>query len=160
MVVRRGFVQDVSDEDVRQRLAGIRERQAEHGLSDYDRLREILHSGDGDDRSAEVTDIISGMEVENRQSAEVQLVYEARNRYLHAVAEGLLARVRAGRTLFYGVDDILASVNFNLEDDALLDMALAELRARTTRGSCRIRSWPTCGRAHDRRAVGSRTAVA
>src|SRR5215471_1629618 len=61
-----------------------------------------------------------------RQGQEAQLVYEARNRYPRAVADGLLARVLAGRTLFYGADDILASAGFVLEDEALLELALAE----------------------------------
>ena len=34
-----------------------------------------------------------------------------------AAANGLLARVRAGSTLFYGADDILAAAGFALEDD-------------------------------------------
>jgi hypothetical protein len=60
------------------------------------------------------------------QDAALQLVYEARDHYSSAVSEGLLARVLKGRTLFYGADNILASAGFGHEDDALIQIALAE----------------------------------
>jgi hypothetical protein len=124
LVVRKGLV-DVADEHVRKGLGAARQRQITGGLSDYDRLRAIAYTDDGQDRSAELRDIVSSMKIE-QQRQEVQLIYEARNRYPRAVADGLLARVLAGRTLFYGADDILASAGFVLEDEALLEVALAE----------------------------------
>ncbi|WP_308142533.1 NACHT domain-containing protein [Burkholderia pseudomallei] len=133
LVVRKNLIDDVSDESVRQEIASARERQAKDGVSAYDRLRAIVFASDGEDRSADLVAIISEMEIENRQDAVVQLVYEARNRYPRAVAEGLLVRVQTGRTLFYGVDDILASAGFNLEDNALLQFALAESPIRDDR---------------------------
>ncbi|MGN5643364.1 hypothetical protein AA0K91_27925, partial [Burkholderia multivorans] len=133
LLVRKDLIDDVSDERVRQGIAAARERQAKECVSAYDRLRAIVFASDGEDRSADLVAIISEMEVENSQDAVVHLVYEARNRYPRAVAEGLLARVRTGRTLFYGADDILASAGCSFEDDTLLQLALAEGPVRDDR---------------------------
>jgi hypothetical protein len=124
-IARGGLFDDVTDEHVRKGLAAARQRQTAEGLSDFDRLRAIAYANGGQDRSANLRDIVSTMKIE-RQRDEIQLVYQARNRYPRAVADGLLARVRTGRTLFYGADEILASAGFVLEDDALLEVALAE----------------------------------
>jgi hypothetical protein len=126
LIARKGLVDHMTDEHVRKGLGAARQRQIAEGLSDYDRLRAIAYADDGQDRSAELRDIVSTMKIERQRDAEVHLVYEGRKRYPRAVAHGLLARVRAGRTLFYGADDILASTGFVLEDDALLEAALAE----------------------------------
>ncbi|SIT49280.1 conserved hypothetical protein [Paraburkholderia piptadeniae] len=133
LLVRKDLIDDVSDERVRQGIEAARERKAKECVSAYDRLRTIVFASDGQDRSADLVAIISEMEVENSQDAVVHLVYEARNRYPRAVAEGLLARVRTGRTLFYGADDILASAGCSFEDDTLLQLALAEGPVRDDR---------------------------
>ena len=133
LVVQKNLIDEVSDESVRQGIASARERQAKDLTSAYDRLRRIVFASDSEDRSADLVAIICEMEVESRKDRVVQLVYEARNRYPRAVTEGLLARVRTGRTLFYGVDDILASAGLNLEDDTLLALALAESKIRDDR---------------------------
>ena len=114
------------DEQVKKGIAAARERQAAEETSAYDRLRVIVYAQGGEDRSAELTRNHRTMEIDKRQDAGVQLIYQARNRYSGAVADGLLARVRAGRTLFYGADDILASAGFVLEDEALLELALSD----------------------------------
>lgn len=126
LIVRKGLIDEVDDEQVKKGVLAAHKRQAADGTSDDDRLRAIVYAQGSEDRSAELTDIISTMEIEQRQDAGVQLIYEARNRYLSAVAEGLLARIRAGRTLFYGADDILASAGYALEEDALLELALSD----------------------------------
>jgi hypothetical protein len=125
LIARMGLVDKVTDEHVRKGLGAARQRQIAEGLSDFDRLRAIVYADNGQDRSAELRDIVSTIKIE-RQQAEVQLVYEARNRYRRAVADGLLARVRGDRALFYGADDILASAGFVLEDDDVLELAQAE----------------------------------
>ncbi|MCA6116631.1 hypothetical protein J6524_17250 [Bradyrhizobium sp. WSM 1738] len=126
LIVRRDLVDDVDDDQVKKGVAAARMRQAAEKTSAYDRLRVIVYAQGGEDRSAELTDIISTMEIEQRQDAGVQLIYEARKRYSDAITQGLLARVRAGRALFYGADDILASAGFALEEEALLEIALSD----------------------------------
>ena len=130
LVARKNLVDEVNDEVVQQGITAARKRHEESGMSTYDRLHPIIFASDTQDRSAELTAIISEMEIEDRQDAAVRLIYEAWNRFPRAVAEGLLARARAGRNLFYGADDILASAGFGLEDDDLLRLALAETARR------------------------------
>ena len=108
--------------ELRRRASGWRQTET----SIEDRLRLIVYADDAEDRSVELTEIISTMEFDGKQDAVVQLVYEARNRYAPAVMHGLLARVRAGRKLFYGADDMLASAGFILEDAEILKLALTD----------------------------------
>ena len=79
-----------------------------------------------EDRSDELVRLICTMEIGSLQDPSVHYLYEARDRYPQAVAKGLLARLRSGRTLFQGADDLLASAGLALEDDELTDLALAD----------------------------------
>lgn len=133
LVAGRDLIDEVEDEDVRKGIAAARARQAADKTSAYERLRAIAYAHGGDDRSADLTEIVSTMEIEKRQDAEVNLVYEARGRYPRAVADALLIRVREGRALFYGADDILASAGFQFEDDALAEIALSDPAAHDDR---------------------------
>ena len=124
LVARKGLVEKVGDEGVKQRLSAANERVARSGPSETHRLREILDT-DGNN-GAEVAAIIGEMKFETREDAAVYLIYEARRRYPQAVADGLLTRVLTNQSLFYGVDDILASTGFRHDNEALLELALAE----------------------------------
>lgn len=126
LVARKGLIDDVTDEQVKAGLDAARERQRKSGISTYDRLSTIIYARDDEDYSCELAEIVAEMEIDKRQDAGVGLLYEARTRYSRAVADGLLQRVRAGRTLFYGADDILAVGGFSLEDDELVGIALAD----------------------------------
>ncbi|MBU9247682.1 NACHT domain-containing protein [Burkholderia multivorans] len=126
LIARRDLIDEVDDEQVKKGVAAARKRQAAENTSASDRLRVIVYAQGSEDRSAELTEIISTMEIKQHQDPAAQFIYEARNRYLGAVADGLMARVRAGRTLFYGADDILASAGLALEDDSLLELALSD----------------------------------
>jgi hypothetical protein len=126
LIASKGLVDEVKDEHVKKRLEAAQKRQEVGKTSAADRLRAIVSAPSTEDHSAEVSRIISTMEIEQRQDAGVRLIYQARSRYPRALVEGLLARIREGRTLFHGADDILASAGFALEDDALLQLALAD----------------------------------
>ena len=133
MVVSKSIIDDVIDEIVDERVkVGVeaaRERQRKEGISAYNRLRAIVHARDGEDQSDELTKIVAEMEIDKRPDAAVQLLYSvSASRYSRAVANGVLQRVRAGRTLFYGADKLLAAADFALEDDELVELALAENR--------------------------------
>ena len=82
----------------------------------------------------------------------MQLVYEARNRYAPAVMHGLLARVRAGRKLFYGADDMLASAGFILEDAEILNLALTNPASNDRRADAAFCPRAERHRGNDRRA--------
>ncbi len=133
LVARSGIVDEVTDEHVQKGIEAARERQRKQGISAYDRLHTIIHAQGDEDLSSELTAIIAEMEIDKERGAEVHLLYEACNRYPHAIADGLLQRVHAGRTLFYGADDLLASACLSLEDDALLEIALSETRLHDDR---------------------------
>lgn len=126
LVALKNLVEEVNDEAVQQGIIAARKRHEKSGISTYDQLHPIIFASDPQDRSDELTAIITEMEIEDRQDAAVRLIYDAWNQFPQAVADGLLARVRAGRTLFYGADDILASAGFGIEDDDLLRLALVE----------------------------------
>ncbi len=126
LVVRKSLVDEVDDEQVKNIVARARGRQAAGKMSLHDRVRTIVHTREGEDRSAELTDIIARMEMDGKRDAERHLLHEARNRYPVAVANGLLIRVLNGDTVFHGADDILASAGFVREDDALLKLALTD----------------------------------
>ena len=126
LVARNDLVDEATDEHVKKGIEAARGRQLKGGVSAYDRLRTIIHAHGDEDLSGELTAIIAEIDIDKKRDAEVQLLYLARNRYSRAIADGLLQRVRAGRTLFYGADDLLASAGFSLEDDALLEIALSE----------------------------------
>jgi len=130
LIVRKGLVTEVDDEQVKKGFMAARKRQASEKTSSYDQLRAIVSAQNGEDRSAELFDIVSTMEIDQQQDHWRRLIYEARSRYPGAITDGLLERVRAGRALFYGADDILASAGLALEDDALLQLALTDLTTR------------------------------
>lgn len=133
LVARRGLVDEMTDKHVKNGIEAARERQRKKGVSAYDRLRAIVHSQGDENLSGELTTIIAEMEIDKERDAEVRLLYEARDRYSRAIADGLLQRVRAGCTLFYGADNLLAHAGFSLEDDALLEIALSETGSRDDR---------------------------
>ncbi|KAF2988937.1 hypothetical protein MJC1_03993 [Methylocystis sp. MJC1] len=124
LVYRRGHLEEIDVKAVQDRLAAAHAR-AERKVSDYERLREIVYAHDGKDHSAELTALVATIEVEGKNDAELGLIHEARKQYEKAVALGLLKRLREGRKLFYGADNILAASGIVVEDDALLEMVLS-----------------------------------
>ncbi len=128
LVVRTELVDDVTDEHVQKEIKAARARQRKEGVSAYSRLRQIVYAQGNEELGRELAAIIAEMDIDKEGRADVHLIYEARTRYLRAIADGLLQRVRAGRTLFHGADDLLASAGFRLEDDELLQLALSDTR--------------------------------
>lgn len=124
LIYRKSHLDEVDDEVVQERLAAARAR-AECEISAYERLRATVHARDGKDHSAEMTELVATIEIERGQDAKVGLIYEARKQYGQAVAQGLLKRLREGRELFHGTDDILAASSIVIEDDAILEVVLS-----------------------------------
>jgi hypothetical protein len=124
IVYRKRHLAVVDDKSVGERLAAACVR-AEKEVSDYERLRAVVHAHDGKDHGAELTTLIATIEIERTQDAKVGLIHEARKQYRKAVAQGLLNRLYEGRELFYGADDILAGSGIMIEDDTLLEMLLS-----------------------------------
>lgn len=127
-VAHRQLNDEVANKEIRARLEAARARRASGELSADERFRMIVYATSTEDRGAELAYIIGTMDIQKGRDAGAQLIYSARSRYPDAVANGLLARLRAGRPLFYGADDILAQAGFALEEDAVTEIALAETR--------------------------------
>jgi hypothetical protein len=126
ILAEKGHLDDIAVDAIQRELRHARERRKAFGISHFARLRTLLYAPGGDDRDAEVTEIVAEMEIDRKRDGEFHLLYEARKRYPQALAKGLLRRVREHRNLFYGADNILAAAGFSLEDDKLLGIALEE----------------------------------
>ncbi len=126
MLAENGHFDDIAVDAVQRELRRARERRAVAGVSHFQRLRTLVHAPVGDDHDTEVTEIVAEMEIDRKRDGEIHLLYEARERYPQALANGLLRRVREHRELFYGADNILAAAGFALEDDAMLGIVLEE----------------------------------
>jgi hypothetical protein len=113
---------EINDEIVKTKLAAARERLPHRGVRPRDRLHSLVYGRIDDDRDAELVAIIAKMEIDSRKPD--VLLYEAQKRFPGAVAEGILRRLREGRTLPFHASRFLAATELALEDDALLDIAL------------------------------------
>jgi len=134
ILAKSGHIDEVTIESVREGLKAARARREGAGISSRERLRALLSGWSEGDQSAQVADIVAVMEISPKpDSGDAHLLYEARKRYPRAVADGLLRRVRDGRSLFYGADDMLAAAQIVIEDDALCDIALEATPRRDDR---------------------------
>jgi hypothetical protein len=134
ILAKRGHIDDVAVEVVQEGLKAARARRNAAGMSHQERLWALVNDRNQSDRSAEVSDIVGQMEIDPKHdSGDSHLLYEARKRCPQGVADGLLRRVREGRTLPYGADDILAAAGIELEDDALCGTALEATPQRNDR---------------------------
>lgn len=130
LVATKSILDDVSDASVKAKIEEAIRRLASKGESPAEPLRGVLAKHGGEDRSADVVGIVEAME----DAKDDALVNQAHLRYPIAVAQGVLARVRTGKALFYVTDTILSDANLSLEDNDLVDLVLAaqtdENRAR------------------------------
>lgn len=133
LIVAKGIVDDVEDESVKEALLIARERSTVVALSDEDRLRAIAYAINDLDRADELADLIAKVEIDEAQSGAASLIQRLWGRYPSAAARGLLSRLYSGHMLFPGADDLLASAGIVLEDDRLLELALADPRQRDDR---------------------------
>lgn len=124
LIYQKHYLEEIDDQLFQGQLASACAR-AEKEASDYDRLHAVVYARDGKDHSAELTELIATIGIERNQDAEVGLIYEASKKNTKEVAQGLLQRLRDGRDLFYGADDLLATSGMVIEDDALLEKALS-----------------------------------
>ena len=136
LVLSEDIVDELTDEHIKKGLEAALKRQQQQNISVYDRLRTIMYAPDKKDLRCDLTKIVAEMEIVNSQDPAVQLLYQLRERYSRAIADGLLLRVREGRTLFYGADDILASADFSLEDESLLKTALSDTPRHDDQAEC------------------------
>jgi hypothetical protein len=123
------LIDEVTDETVKAGIAAAHERLRKKGVSAYDQMHAIVYAHGDDDLSAELVTVIAEMEIDKKQEGAVNLIYEAQKRFPRAVAEGILRRLREGRTLPYHAPNLMAGSGFAFEDDALRDIALEGSRS-------------------------------
>lgn len=121
LIVGKGITDEIQDENIRGILETAHKRLEIQGVSPSNRLRVLISTETIDDYCAELVSIISTMEIESNDE---HLIDKLHRSHPQIVAEGLLARVRAGRSLCTSVGNILASTRFTLEDDTLVNLVL------------------------------------
>lgn len=125
-LAQNSYFDDVDDAEIRERLNAGRERQKVAGLSAREHLLILLRSEPSGDVSREVITLLTDLDIDRREDHDRRLIWDLNERYPEAVAEAVLQRLRARKELFYGADDILAASGYVLEDNDLLQIALAE----------------------------------
>lgn len=126
LVVRVDLLGFGTDEHVKQGIDSARERLRKASRSPKDRLQAIVNGSVTEAVSADVAVIVAEMEFRNNSLGERLLLARTRHLFPHAVADGVLIRVREGKPLPDGADDLLAAVGIRLEDEQLLTLALAD----------------------------------
>jgi hypothetical protein len=126
ILAKSGHIEDVAIESVQRGLEAARDRRKAAGVTADERLQVLLNGLHDDGRDAEITGIVANMEIDRAQRGNLNLLYEVNRRYPQAFTEGLLRRVREGRTLFFGADDLLTAAGVAVEDDGLADIAMGE----------------------------------
>ena len=129
----RTLFDGIADEGIRLGLAAARDRELARGIQPRKRLESLVSEHGCEDASAEVARIIAEMEFERREDHADYLVELASVRFPGAVAEGLLQRVREGRELPRRATERLSGAGLELEDEALLKVALENDRSRDGR---------------------------
>ena len=124
LLVRENLLDDVTDEAVETRLAAARERLHQQRTHAYDQISSLIYGQPDKKKSAELATIISEMEIDDEQKGAVSLIYQAKERFPRAVAEGILSRVRKGLALPYQASELMAGSGFAFEDEDLFNISL------------------------------------
>ena len=90
ILAEKGHINDIVDELVQKGLEAARARQKAAGQAPRERLRLLLDGQDKGDSAEEITNLITEMDINRKDSGELHLLYEVRQRYPQALADGLL----------------------------------------------------------------------
>ena len=118
------WVDEISDEAVQDRLTAARaahRREGRWGNRDIDSLL----SPDSDIRHPELARVIAELEIEDSARGGARVIHEASRRFPAAVADGLLRRLREGRSLPYGAIEFIQAGALSVEDEEPLTMAMS-----------------------------------
>lgn len=126
-LARRSFIEEIGDSAIQERLAAALERQRGSGVSPRERLRSLTWTESSEDVSREIVQLVTELEFDRREDNDRRLVWEMNEHHPDLIAQAMLNRLRTGRELFYGADDILAAAGWMLEDSELLEIALSEI---------------------------------
>lgn len=124
LVARSGHLSALEDEAVEARRREAESRQVRNQPTPRDTLHALLRSG-AEIPSEEVVALVAAMDESKDDNSHSYLFHELKERYPTPLAEGLLQRLRNGKTLIFGADDIMAAAGLSLEADDLLEKALS-----------------------------------
>lgn len=124
LIARNGHVGLLEDETVQARQREAEARQLRNQPTPRDTLRALLRTR-AEIPAEEVAALVATIDNGTDDSSQPHLLHELTERYPAALAEGLLQRLREGRALFFGADDVMASAGLSLEEDDLLEKALS-----------------------------------
>ena len=127
-LAERSLFDHITEGSIAERLVAARERSRAQGITPYNRISALLDGPEGDDTASELAIAISEVEIAERNGGVANLIHRTRERFPRAVAEGILARVRAGLELPLQAAELMGGTDFALEDQALLGIALSEGR--------------------------------
>lgn len=121
-VSRPGYPDFVAEPAINLRLEAARARVGANERPTQDRLRAILAEPAELQFEQQVSDLI--IELEPGGGDDDWRLYHLNDGYSGAIADGFLRRLRAGKPLGYGTDDLLATAGYAVEDEALASLAL------------------------------------
>jgi hypothetical protein len=124
LVVAEGWIGQLDDQEASSRIESSVSRIAQLEKSGLERLELIARSDFAQENESALTEIVFDMKIQSGPQQGIHFILELANRYQSAIVDALVARVRAGRLLFYGADNLMAAANYCLEDHELLQLAL------------------------------------
>ena len=124
-VARQGYPKFTLEPALAEKFEAARARLESAWRLPRERLRKILSEPVEVAREPLVSDLIADFEPGTGTNGGSELYY-LNDGYSRAIADGLLRRLRAGKSLAYGAGDLLAAAGYALEDEVLVKMALAE----------------------------------
>lgn len=130
-VARPGYPDFVADAVVSRKIEAARARLEMAKRTTRDDLRTILIELVDPQLYQKVSDLVSAFEPGSGDDDGWRL-FQVNSGYSSAIAEGLLRRLRAGKPLGYGTDDLLAAAGYAIEDEALVTTALTSSERDST----------------------------
>lgn len=122
-IARPNYPEFVADAVVNRKLEAARARLDLAERTTRDRLRTILMEPVDPQLDQKVCDLVAEYEP-GTGNDDCWRLFHVNNGYSRAVADGLLRRLRSGKPVGYGMDDLLAAAAFAVEDEALVTKAL------------------------------------
>lgn len=122
-VAKPGYPDFVADAAVSRKIGAARARLDMAERTTRDHLRTILIEPVDPQLDQKVSDLVAAYEPGTGDD-DVWRLCHANKGYSSAIADGLLRRLRAGKALGYGMDDLLAAAGYAVEDEALITMGL------------------------------------
>ena len=124
VLARRDALDEIENERIAARLKSARQRRDAGEKWPSRRVASLIYHDDDEKAPHELEAAIAELKIVDHHDWGTRLTFEASRRFPQTVARGTLRRLREGRELPHRAEDLLAAVEFALEDDELLQVAL------------------------------------